>query len=98
MEDSEEVKDKVEEEEEEEGTEGEEHSECKNYGLMQYPTGAIGIRQKFGKKRQICQVRKKGTGAESLRALAEEGVAKLALGCSELETKMWLKSRLEELA
>lgn len=61
------------------------------YGMMRYPTGAHAVRQKFGMKHQLFQIRKE-TEADAI-AICEAAIKKLHEGVSEPTVKEWAKAQ-----
>ena len=70
-----------------------------SYGIMYYKrTHLIGIRQKFGEKRQIVSFggsKRKVIGVDKLRAIAGSVCSKLVGGLSVAEAKAWANEQMD---
>ena len=70
-----------------------------SYGIMYYKrTHLIGIRQKFGEKRQIVSFggsKRKVIGVDKLRAIGGSVCSKLAGGLSVAEAKAWAIAQMD---
>ncbi len=62
------------------------------YGLMRYQTGAWAVRQKFGIKKQLFQIFKKGKEDDAKR-ICEAAISRLDQGASEHSVKEWAKAQ-----
>ena len=69
----------------------------RGYSLMYYKRDqTVGVRQKYGKKRQVLSFRDKGEkGREFLMSIGERVVEKLLSGTSYAEAKIWAVARCQ---